>query len=284
MPTVRTRQFALVAVALALALGAAVATALATPPAANGKIVFRGDLNADHSTSAAVAGAGSATQPFKVTSTLDGTSVLPHRIHWQAKANVRSASIEEIDFLIDGKVRWVEHKGPYFYGSDGDWLVTSFLSPGLHRFAVRVKTYDGRTATDLHAARVVKAGSVPSNLAGSWQRKIGADQAAANQAPAGTWHLRISAVGWSITDPQGGPSLIDIAYLSSTTLESRGPIWTTPAGPAGSLTEGNGWCDAPFPPVRYTYAVSGATLTLQLVGADRCGGEHIIWAGTWSRP
>ena len=151
----------------------------------------------------------------------------------------------------------------------------------MHRFAVRAKTTDGRTATDVHAARVIKPGPLPANLAGTWERKIGADQAGADLA--GTWRLRISPVGWSIVDPKGGPILIDVAYLGSDQLESRGPIWTVPAGPPGSPTEGNGWCDAPFSPVRYRFAVTGATLTLQLVGNDHCGGEHFIWAGVWNR-
>src|SRR4029077_12294656 len=120
-------------------------------------------------------GAAPSTKPdsayatgLKVSSTLDRTSTLPHRITWQAKTNAPSSSIEEVDFLIDGKLRWVEHTAPYFYGSDGDWLVTSFLTAGMHRFAVRAKTTDGRTATDVHAARVTKPGPLPANLAGTW--------------------------------------------------------------------------------------------------------------------
>jgi hypothetical protein len=161
------------------------------------------------------------------------------------------------------------------------WLVTSFLTPGMHRFAVRAKTIDGRTATDVHTARVIGPGPLPANLAGTWERRIGADQAGADLA--GIWRFRISPVGWSTLDPKGGLGLIDVAYLSLDQLESRGPIWTGPAGPPRSPTEGNGWCDAPFSPVRYRFAVSGATLTLQLVGKDRCGGEHFIWAGVWNR-
>jgi hypothetical protein len=73
---------------------------------------------------------------FGVTSTLDGRSTLPHRIHWQAFPKP-SASVTEVDFLIDGKQFWVEHNTPYFYGDDGNYLVTSFLAPGPHAFAVR---------------------------------------------------------------------------------------------------------------------------------------------------
>ena len=226
------------------------------------------------------AGQASRAAGLTVTSSLDRTSMLPHRIAWQAKTNAPAASVGEVDFLIDGKLCWVEHNAPYWYGSDGDWLVTSFLTSGVHRFTVRVKTTDGRSALDTHRARVGKPPSLPSNLAGNWAQSIGAARAGGF---AGTWHLRITPAGWHTLDPKGGVGLIDVAYLSGHLLESRSPVWTRPAGPPGSSTEGNGWCDAPYPPVRFHFSVSDSVLTLQLVGPDRCGGEHVIWAGTWTR-
>src|SRR5258705_10912688 len=80
-------------------------------------------------------GGGEGAPPFGVTSTLDGKTVLPHRIHWIARPS--GASITEVDFLIDGRKAWVERERPYTYGDDGNWLVTSALSPGKHRFTVR---------------------------------------------------------------------------------------------------------------------------------------------------
>lgn len=224
---------------------------------------------------------GNDPAAFTVKSTLDGTTVVPARVHWIAQPSLPSSRIREVDFLIDGELRWVERRAPYSYGSDGDWLVTSFLTPGMHRFSVRATTTDGRSATDVRIARVTQPDPLPSGIAGNWRRRIGADVAGADLA--GTWKLRITSVGWRIVDPKRAPSLIDVAYLGSALLESRGPIWTAPMGPPGSPTEGNGWCDAPFPPVRYRYTTTGTTLTLQLVGNDLCGGEHRIWAGTWSR-
>ena len=89
--------------------------------------------------------AGGDPKPFTVTSTLDGKTVLPLRIRWQAHPqHVPLAQIREVDYLIDGRRAWVEHHPPYFYGSNegnyGNWLVTSFLSPGVHRFTVRAVT------------------------------------------------------------------------------------------------------------------------------------------------
>src|SRR5215472_15205327 len=43
---------------------------------------------------------------LKVTSTIDGLTALPHRIHWRAFP-APLADITEVDFLIDGKQLWV---------------------------------------------------------------------------------------------------------------------------------------------------------------------------------
>lgn len=96
--------------------------------------------------------AGGKSEPFKVSSTLDGRKVLPLRIHWIAGPHIRSAKVEEVDFLIDGKVRWIEHKAPYVYGGDDEghnqgFLITTWLRPGKHR-TVRVTNTRGLKAAD----------------------------------------------------------------------------------------------------------------------------------------
>ena len=123
---------------------------------------------------AATAGA-STRGPFKVASTLDGKTVLPHRIHWVALPTL-PAQIKEVDFLIDGKVAWIEHGAPYVY-SDNDgphrgYLVTSWLSPGKHRFSVRAHAGDGLDAEDTVVAGVGQPPEVPADLAGTWRRTI----------------------------------------------------------------------------------------------------------------
>jgi hypothetical protein len=69
-------------------------------------------------------------------STLDNKNVLSHRIRWIAYPKPLR-EVGKVDFLIDGKVRWIERNTPYVYGDDSNWLVTSWLSPGRHRFTVR---------------------------------------------------------------------------------------------------------------------------------------------------
>lgn len=224
--------------------------------------------------------AGTSGAAFKVTSTLDGKTVLPHRIHWLASTKLPHAKVAEVLFLIDGKVGWVEHNPPYTYGDDGNWLVTSFLSPGKHHFKVIVTASDGSHVSDQTVARVLPAAAPPAALTGTWQRTLTA--AEAGKQPTGTWTLMIDKVGWRITVPPGGANLIDVAYLSSDVLESRGGIWTKPR-PTDNPYEGNGWCENTNQPVRYRWAVTADNLTLNLAGPSRCDGESQIWAGTWTR-
>src|SRR5439155_25089078 len=114
----------------------------------------------------ATAAAATTRQPFKVTSTLDGKSVLPLRMHWLAYPKLRPSKVASVDFLIDGKVRWVEHHAPYNYASDDHgrnlgFLITTWLTAGPHRFTVRATDTIARKSTDSVVARVLPAANPP---------------------------------------------------------------------------------------------------------------------------
>jgi hypothetical protein len=226
------------------------------------------------------AAAHSAKRPLRITSSLAGKKVLPHRIHWLAVPKLAPSKVKQVEFLIDGRTRWIEHSAPYSYGYDANYLVTSWLAPGKHRFQVRMTTTSGRRATSPTAvASVGQAAAPPQDLAGSWQRTVAPGEL--DGAPDGTWTLSIDKVGWSVIAPMGG-GLVDVAYLSASLLEVRGGIRTKPNPPRNN-TEGNGFCDEPFEPVRYSWAVQSDTLTLTLAGPPRCGQESTLLATQWSR-
>jgi hypothetical protein len=226
------------------------------------------------------AAAHSSKRPLRITSSLAAKKVLPHRIHWLAVPTLAPSKVKQVEFLIDGRTRWIEHSAPYSYGYDGNYLVTSWLAPGKHRFKVRMTTTSGRRATSPTAvASVGRAAAPPQDLAGSWQRTVAPGELGG--APAGTWTLSIDKVGWSVIAPLGG-GLVDVAYLSASLLEVRGGIRTKPNPPRNN-TEGNGFCDEPFEPVRYSWAVQSDTLILTLAGPPRCGQESTLLATQWSR-
>lgn len=227
-----------------------------------------------------VAAAGSAiasrSTTFAVASTLSERSVLPHRIRWLGTPTLPPAKIREVYFTIDGRRAWTEHHAPYSYGYDGNYLVTSWMRPGAHSFAVVAVATDGRRAMTISRARTSAPHPPPNAIAGRWQRRAPATASGST----GMWTLTVTSLGWRFLDPsrrQG--ALIDVAYLSPNRLEARGGIATRDHDPR----ENNSWCDEPFQPVQYHWGVSADRLTLTLAGARRCDGQSAVWVGAWTR-
>ncbi len=227
------------------------------------------------STSAA-SSVGSVASPaaLSLTSTLDGATGLPVRTHWEATPSLPADEVAEVDFLIDDQLAWVEHETPYFYGSDGNWLVTTFLSPGQHTFTVRAIGSEGQTATDPVQALVSPPPKPPTDLVGVWSRNVpdlGQD--------AGRWRITINSIGWLFDDPNGGGENQDVSYPASGKVLVRAAIEEPPYG---TYARGGAFCEEPDPLGLYTFRVSddGETLTLKSVKKD-C--RQALLEGTWSR-
>jgi hypothetical protein len=218
---------------------------------------------------ASAAAAGGRKQEFNVGSTTAGKTVLPHRIHWLGFPRIPEPKVKEVDFLIDGKLCWVEHHAPYTYGYDDNYLVTSWLKPGRHTFTVRVIATDRSRGMTSTIARVLTAEAPPAKLAGSWKRSV----------KGRTWRVTVDKIGWRFSGPGGAGDLVDVGYLSPGLLEARGGIHTSP----GNDREGNNWCNEPFQPVGYSWSVQGDDLTMTLTGPKRCDGQSEVWAGRWTR-
>jgi hypothetical protein len=221
-----------------------------------------------------------------VTSTLDGLATLPHRIAWVANPNVPENQISEVDFLIDDQVAFVEKHAPYTYGRDGNYLVTSFLTPGQHNFKVRVITVASQSVESMVNAAVEAAPNPPNELANtSWTREITSEDVkkatSLEPPPSGQWGLAINSVGWIIDDPLGGGLDIDLAYQVEGQVELR-PTIEEPTFPNGRT---GAFCHEPDPSFLWTYKVSndGKTLTLHPVGQDPCGDRAAILEGAWTR-
>jgi hypothetical protein len=132
---------------------------------------------------------------------LEGKNVLPHRIHWLARPKGGSLRIAEVDFLIDGRTSWIENTAPYSYGDDGNWLVTSALSPGkapVHGSREGCQRED-RTEDDGRPRR--RCGCSAAPLAAAWQRLVTPERRIGDSG--GLWMISVDAAGWSIKDPQG---------------------------------------------------------------------------------
>jgi hypothetical protein len=203
----------------------------------------------------AVTGLITLTLPH-VRSTLDGERVLPHRIHWIAYPSLHPGRLKAVEFVVDGKTLWVEHHPPYTFGNDGNYLVTSFLASGLHHFTVVAVATTGARAADTVTARVLPSPSPPAPLAGEWR------------ARGGSWRLVVSAVGWQFYDPQGGDSLLDVAYLAPGLVEVRTGMVS--GDPKLDL---NRWCnDEPGSPARYRWSVDADGLRFTFADGRPCRG------------
>jgi hypothetical protein len=223
--------------------------------------------------------AGGRDTSFTVTSSLDGKTVLPLRIRWIATPHIAVAQVREVDYLIDGQRAWVEHHAPYYYGANdgsyGNWLVTSFLSPGMHTFTVRAVTRIGGTASDSVKARVIAAPAPPARLAGTWTRIVTpADlKKGPKGPPAGRWTLHITSVGWGWS----ARDRWDVRYLPGGNVV-MGPEIDTPTEQA------SGFCGVD---TLFTWTVTVAAddqgMQLNPAGHDTCGDRVAILQGTWTR-
>jgi hypothetical protein len=239
---------------------------------------------------AAACSSGGSSPPLTISSTLAGHASLPHRIQWQAMPSVSGTDVAQVDFLIDGKVFWVEHHAPYFYGSDGNFLVTSFLTPGRHVFMVKVITTAGRTASQTVTATVAAAPEPPPALAGTWWSYQTQDTAVSGSPPTGFWRLVVSKAGWRIYDTQGSGDMLDIVYPSpdqlvvQTGMATGHPLYGSTDGDQPHFLDLNGWCDNdPGPPVRYSWSVTPAGLSLHYEGGQPCAGFNAFMTSAWSR-
>ena len=267
---------------------------------AHGKLVIVAALAclASVSTAAAI----SATQPFKFTSTLDGKTVLPHRIHWLAFPRVPRSTKVKVEFLIDGKVLWAERDVPYTFADDGGYLVTSWLTPGKHRFTVRATIVrvgativkDGQIAEDTVVARVLRAADPPAALAGTWERTP--DTKGHPTFPAGTYKLifekrwiqerfpgKFNPLTTHANGPGTGQGLIEDNDWEpgATTFHVENAVVFKKFD--RNDPEGGSPCN-PGQGTDYSWSVDGDTLTLKpLRGKDPCAPRGFLWTGEWMR-
>jgi hypothetical protein len=224
---------------------------------------------------------------FGLTSSLDGKTVLPLRSRWLVYPTVPAAKIKEVDFLIDGKLRWIERKAPYNYGSDDfhghlGYLITTFLTPGRHTFTAQAIDTSGAKATHTVTARVVPAPEPPAELAGAvWKRNLAAGPLS------GQWQLVFDRIGSWHLDPLGG-GVLDQCAVAGNVLHLYAPItfglktqsWPKLGHKIPGSGEGDCREDGPFG--TYRWAVAGDTLTLTPIKED-CPGRGHIMSGTWMR-
>jgi hypothetical protein len=236
------------------------------------------------------ASAGGKSPAFKVSSSLDGKRVLPSRMQWIAYPKPAAAKVSKVEFLIDGKLRWVEHNGPYTYGG-GDlqhfgFLITTWLAPRNHRFTARVTDRSGQKALDTVTARVLPTPAPPTALAGAWSRTVTPQditKAGPGAPPPGRWKLIFDRVGaWHIDPNKGG--VVNQYAVRLGVIDVFAPITMGPKGISRFGAHGFGCCDCredgPFG--SYNWSVSDNKLTLK-ARHEGCPNRRAIWEGVWTK-
>lgn len=238
--------------------------------------------------------AGGEAQPIRITSSIDGKRVLPLRSRWLASPKVPSAKVAEVDFLIDGKVRCIERFAPYNYGSDDfhghlGYLVTSWLSPGKHRFTVRAVLTNGQKATHTVVARVLPAPEPPAALAGRWRRTVTDEDVAkfGGDVPSGQWERVFDRVGAWDLDPIGSGIVSHVVFRGDT-IRIDAAVWMTPyVDGHGKLNRyghrdiGAGYRED-GPAGSYRWSVTGDELRLTAIN-ETSGSRRAVWEGVWTR-
>jgi hypothetical protein len=250
----------------------------------------------------AALGAARDDPTFTVSSSLDGKKVLPLRSHWLGYTSLPPAQVDRVEFLIDGTVRWVERHAPYNYAADDNgknmgYLITTWLTPGLHRFVVRVYDKAGNSEDEGVTARVVAAPAPPPELARTWTRI---------ESTARGWHSLVwfDRVGMWYTAPfplahrhevtgfvdqydvRGhtldvyGSVVMGVREIEKGVCKGNGCLQVTHAGQHYEI-DGN-VCNFSGPFGSYRWSVSGDTLTLRVIH-EGCFGRGKGLAGTWTR-
>jgi hypothetical protein len=245
------------------------------------------------------------TSTVSVTSTLDGAKVLPMRTRWIVHPRILEAQIAEVDFLVDGTLRWREQNAPYVYGGDHNgaddgFLITTWLTPGEHQFTARVTTLKGAKTEDTVTARVLPAPQPPTALAGAWTRVVTAQDAQkappqyGGAPPVGRWRLVFDRIGaWELTPSPPGIGILDEYDAEPGVLHVYAPIQmtapTSTPGQAGIsrfghhiLTSGGTDCTNAGPFGTYKWTVTGTTLTLTPIH-EGCPDRGAVWEGVWTR-
>jgi hypothetical protein len=204
--------------------------------------------------------ARSDASTFAVTSSLDGKTVLPVRSHWVAYPQLDPSlgQVAEVDYFIDGFHSWTTRSAPWSFGDNGNWLVTTILTPGLHTFTVRAVVSPDKVAVDKVQARVVAPPSPPAGLTGNWSRSGRT--------------LFIARTGCTI----GPNQIFDARYLANGAVVLGPEVIDRPEQPptCGS-TPPQSW--------KATLSASGKRMELRSLGRDPCRTRLAVMRGTWNR-
>lgn len=245
-------------------------------------------------TTAASASPTTGTSPVAVISSIASGQRLTAALAWEATPTTDALDpVQDVQFLVDGKVLWTERNAPYVFDDDGQLLAPWLLGNGTHELAVHLTTLSGHQATATSRVTVAVDTSQGAKLAGTYQRQVTAadgartapyrtpDKGAFGDAtPPGLWAIRVLPSGMVVGDEakdQMKRPFVEPFTVSGSRLTLYGPaVWKQP-DPA----QPNLFCE-PERPATYTWSLRGDKLVITAVDKV-CADRDTVFVGTWTR-
>jgi hypothetical protein len=240
----------------------------------------------------------------EVNSSLAGVSVLPGRLHWSVTTSLPADEVREVRFTIDGRRYWTDYEPPFSYGEEGGYFVTTWLSPGRHRFSANVFDVRGDKWSDIAFANVSEA-HVPTSLLSVWWRlsdgELETPTPPGNPPEANGWLWFNNGSLWlhagHATDFSSEPGFAYGLSADRPTLRVSTPIFIGSERFAGAV---GGWsvlgyqCAPDGPPATYVWSWKKGRMTGRFDGepvyttylvlrarAEPCEQRRRLIEGTW---
>lgn len=241
-----------------------------------------------------VSSSASVAADTSVTSSIKTGAVLRKALHWNAAVKAADGvMVTQVDFLIDGRVRWTEHEAPYQF-NEGRLFAPWPLGGGKHRLAVNVVASGGSTAASTAVDVQVKVPPMSGLPVGSYRRTVtAADQkrvkpyrdfehgAFGETTPTGQWSLTVRQDGVLLLDEVPHPHGTDAYHVPFAGTGQRITIYDSAGWLQPNPERGNMFCE-PEKPSDYQWSLSGSTLTLKAL-EHVCADRDIALVGSWHR-
>lgn len=220
-----------------------------------------------------------ATRVLRVISSISDGATLTQAVEWTAvPAGVDTGDpVTRVEFLIDGRRRWVDRHRPYFFNADHNALHPWILARGAHRLAVRLRTRHGDQASTVAVVTVAGRPAVPAAIAGVWTRRRGHSHREQGRPAAGRWRARFARDGVVVLQGPGRARTREaFSATAGGTLILSGPVnWLDRGRDHTAL------CDHPRP-ASYRWHAHGSELVLSTRHDSPCRDRAAVLAGTWT--
>ncbi|MEP7055791.1 MAG: hypothetical protein ABI912_11135 [Actinomycetota bacterium] len=224
--------------------------------------------------------APNAARPISISSSLADGSTLTGPVSWSVEAG--DSVVDQVDFLIDHKVRWTEMHAPYVFNDDGGVLAPWLLSPGKHVFTARA-TAAGSSAETTATVEIGTAPTLPAGLTGTFVRTVAQkdiDRTANNPGrdpqtlPVGIWTAHVDKGLLSIDDPVGSGAAEAFSATGGQLTMWGNANWLLPKDRQGAF------CDHE-PPGTFHWSRTGDRLII--TGGGNCADRDALFVGIWQK-